>query len=74
MPLPTNSSYGGPTGRVDFWLGQGARASRPCGVSENGRDARSPRPLPPQLLPNHTRRARVQGLLRPSLDGAQLSH
>ena len=25
--LPSNSRYGGPAGRVDFWFGQGARAS-----------------------------------------------
>jgi len=47
---------------VDFWFGQGAPASRPCCPSKNGRDARSPWALAPQFRPNHTRRARVQGL------------
>jgi hypothetical protein len=27
---------------ADFWFGQGAWASRPCSLKENGRDARSP--------------------------------
>ena len=41
--LPGNSRYGGPAGRVDFWFGQGARASRLHGLSENGRTGVPPR-------------------------------
>jgi hypothetical protein len=38
--LPSNSRYGGPAGRVDFWFGQGARASLRAVSSASRRPAR----------------------------------
>ena len=44
--LPSNSRYGGPAGPVDFWSGQGARASRPSRSKPIGR---MPMPHPNDL-------------------------
>jgi hypothetical protein len=59
-PLPTSSSFGGP---ASLWFGQGGGTGVPPAWSF-GKRAGRPFPLgfASQLLPNHTRRTRVQGL------------